>query len=47
MVEKVMSRITGLLIGIAALTVVSTTSESRGWLRSRLVLQWATVRADG
>jgi hypothetical protein len=41
-----MSRITALLIGIAVDRYLND-RESRGWLRSRLVLQWAAVRADG
>ena len=40
-----MSRITALCVGVAAFTVVSTVAEAALW--TRLVLQRATVRADG
>jgi hypothetical protein len=41
-----MSRITALFVGVAALAVIDG-RRGRGWLRTRLVLEWATVRADG
>jgi hypothetical protein len=40
-----MSRLTALFVGVAALTVVSTVAEARGWVWKWLVLQWTTLRA--